>query len=61
VPAADPSCDGPVERVDDLGRTLGVSSTPTLFFANGERLRGGLPAPQLRTMLDDSGRAARAK
>jgi len=61
VPAADPSCDGPVERVVDLGRTLGVSSTPTLFFANGERLRGGLPAPQLRTMLDDSGRAARAK
>ena len=61
VPAADPSCDGPVERVVDLGRTLGVSSTPTLFFANGERLRGGLPAPQLRTMLDESGRAARAK
>jgi len=61
VPAADPSCDGPVERVVDLGRTLGVSSTPTLFFANGERMRGGLPAPQLRTMLDESGRAARAK
>jgi thiol:disulfide interchange protein DsbC len=61
VPAADPSCDGPLERVVDLGRTLGVSSTPTLFFANGERMRGGLPAPQLRTMLDESGRAARTK
>ena len=61
VPAADPSCDGPVDRTVDLGRTLGVSSTPTLFFANGERMRGGLPAPQLRTMLDESGRTAAAK
>ena len=48
-------------RVVELGRTLGVSSTPTLFFANGERMRGGLPAAQLRTMLDESGRTAAAK
>jgi thiol:disulfide interchange protein DsbC len=61
VPAATAACDGPVEQVVDLGRTLGVSSTPTLFFANGERMRGGLPAPQLRTMLDESGRTAAAK
>ena len=59
--AAAASCDTPIERVLELGKSLRVSSTPTLFFANGERLRGGLPAPQLRTMLDDSGRAARAK
>jgi thiol:disulfide interchange protein DsbC len=61
VPAAAPSCDSPVERILDLGRTLGVSSTPTLFFATGERMRGGLPAPQLRTMLDESARAAATK
>lgn len=61
VPAAKPSCEDPVERTVELGRTLGVSSTPTLFFATGERMRGGLPAPQLRTMLDESSRTARAK
>jgi thiol:disulfide interchange protein DsbC len=61
VPAADASCDTPIERVLDLGKSLRVSSTPTLFFANGERLRGGLPAAQLRTMLDESARTARAK
>jgi thiol:disulfide interchange protein DsbC len=61
VPAADASCDGPVERTVELGRTLGVSSTPTLFFANGERMRGGLPAPQLRTMLDELSRPATAR
>jgi len=60
VPAADASCDTPIERVLELGKSLRVSSTPTLFFANGERLRGGLPAAQLRTMLDESARPARA-
>ena len=59
--AADASCDTPIERVLELGKSLRVSSTPTLFFANGERLRGGLPAPELRTMLDESARSARAK
>jgi len=61
VPAAEASCDTPIDRVLELGKSLRVSSTPTLFFANGERLRGGLPAAQLRTMLDESARTARAK
>ena len=58
--AADTSCDTPIERILELGKALRVSSTPTLFFANGERLRGGLPAAQLREVLDDSARSARA-
>ena len=58
--AAAASCDTPIERVLELGKSLRVSSTPTLFFANGERLRGGLPAAQLREVLDDSARDARA-
>jgi thiol:disulfide interchange protein DsbC len=58
--AADASCDTPIERILELGKSLRVSSTPTLFFANGERLRGGLPAAQLREVLDDSARTARA-
>lgn len=61
VPTADSSCQGPVERVLELGRTLHVTSTPTLFFANGERMRGGLPAAQLRGMLDDTSGLAPAK
>jgi len=60
VPAADAGCDSPIEKVLELGKSLRVSSTPTLFFANGERLRGGLPAVQLREVLDDSARDARA-
>jgi thiol:disulfide interchange protein DsbC len=59
VPVADASCDSPIERVLALGKSLRVSSTPTLFFANGERLRGGLPAAQLRDVLDNSARATK--
>lgn len=61
VPAADPSCDGPVDRTVDLGRTLGVSSTPTLFFANGERAGGGMPVGQLRAKLDEVARLSLPK
>lgn len=60
VPAADASCDAPIERVLELGKSLRVSSTPTLFFVNGERMRGGLPPAQLRAMLDETARPARA-
>jgi thiol:disulfide interchange protein DsbC len=60
VSQAGASCDTPLERVLELGKSLRVSSTPTLFFANGERLRGGLPAAQLREMLDESARPAKA-
>jgi thiol:disulfide interchange protein DsbC len=59
VPVSDASCDSPIERVLALGKSLRVSSTPTLFFANGERLRGGLPAAQLRDVLDNSARATK--
>ncbi|MDW8470069.1 MAG: DsbC family protein [Burkholderiales bacterium] len=46
------NCDAPIDRVIELGRSLRINSTPTLILANGERIRGGLPAAQLREMLD---------
>jgi thiol:disulfide interchange protein DsbC len=57
---AESSCETPIERILELGKSLRVSSTPTLFLASGERLRGGLPAAQLRSMLDEAPRPARA-
>jgi thiol:disulfide interchange protein DsbC len=46
------SCQSPVDKNLELGRSLGVNSTPTLFFANGERMSGGLPAADLKGLLD---------
>jgi thiol:disulfide interchange protein DsbC len=53
-PAVTARCDSPVDKVLELGRGLGVNSTPTLFFANGERVAGGLPAADLRDLLDQA-------
>ena len=46
-------CDAPIDKLLDLGGKLGVRSTPTMFFASGERVRGGMSAAQLKTMLDE--------
>jgi thiol:disulfide interchange protein DsbC len=58
-PVANPaSCDAPMEKLLELGKSLRVNSTPTLILATGERIRGGLPPAQLRSMLDDAMREA---
>ena len=56
VPAGGANCANPVDKVLELGRSLRVSGTPTLFFANGERAGGGMPVGQLRARLDEIAR-----
>lgn len=51
-PAAGTSCENPIEKNLELGRKLGVNSTPTLYLANGERIAGALSPEDLRQMLD---------
>jgi len=55
-PAAQAGCQTPIDRNLALGAQLGVNATPTLFLANGERVRGGLSTAALEKALD----AARA-
>ena len=54
VPTAAPTCPNPVDKVLELGRSLRVTGTPTLYFANGERASGGLEIGQLRRKLDEA-------
>jgi thiol:disulfide interchange protein DsbC len=54
LPDAAKGCGDPVDKVLKLGRSLGVNSTPTLILANGERLAGGLSAPDLQNLLDQA-------
>jgi thiol:disulfide interchange protein DsbC len=56
IPAAGAACANPVDKVLELGRSLRISGTPTLFFANGERAGGGMPLGQLRLKLDEVAR-----
>lgn len=51
-------CADPVDKTLALGHSLRINSTPTLFFANGERMSGGLAPEQLVRMLDEAARTA---
>jgi thiol:disulfide interchange protein DsbC len=53
-PAATAGCENPIEQNVELGRRLGIMSTPTTIFANGEKVAGGLPAADLRDLLDQA-------
>jgi thiol:disulfide interchange protein DsbC len=57
-PAAPATCDNPVDKVLEVGRSLRVTSTPTLFLVNGERFAGGLKAADLRDLLDKAASGA---
>ncbi|MEI7447087.1 MAG: DsbC family protein, partial [Burkholderiales bacterium] len=58
VPDNKGTCDNPVEKVAELGRKLKVTGTPTLFFANGKRLPGGVPAARLNKLIDENSKAS---
>jgi thiol:disulfide interchange protein DsbC len=59
VPQAGASCPNPVDKVVEVGHKLGVNSTPTLIFTNGERMSGGLRAEDLKELLDQTAAARR--
>jgi thiol:disulfide interchange protein DsbC len=54
IPDTPARCDNPVDKVLALGKSLGVNSTPTLYLTNGEKISGGLPAAELRDLLDQA-------
>lgn len=53
VPEAAATCPNPIDKVLELGRSLRVTGTPTLFFANGERAGGGMELGAIRAKLDE--------
>jgi thiol:disulfide interchange protein DsbC len=54
APPNDSCKDEPVARILELGATLKVNSTPTLFFADGRRNDGALNRQQLEQKLADA-------
>ena len=54
VPANDGSCVTALPKIVELGRKLRVTGTPTLIFANGKRIPGGVPPEQLRKLVDEN-------
>jgi len=56
VPTGGSTCPSPVDKVLELGRSLRVNGTPTLFFPNGERASAAWTVEQLRAKLDATAR-----
>lgn len=44
-------CDAPVEKVTTLGRKLNIRGTPTIFFTDGSRIPGYVPAAQIEQTI----------
>lgn len=55
-PRATDKCDNPVDKIVKLGQKLRITGTPTLFFADGQRVPGAIPAAQLEKALDAASR-----
>ena len=51
LPATTGNCDVPLERVGELARKLGVTSTPTLIFADGKRMQGAQPYKEIEKSM----------
>jgi len=45
-------CNTPIEEILAFGRRQGITGTPTLFFGDGRRVTGWIPADKLRQLLD---------
>lgn len=45
------SCDVPLEKVGELARKIGVTSTPTLIFSDGKRMLGAQPHKEIERAL----------
>jgi len=54
VPDNKGSCTTPVDKITELGRKLKITGTPTIFFNNGKRVPGGIPADRLSKLLEEN-------
>jgi len=51
LPKNNGDCDNPIAATNALGKTLRVTATPTLVFADGTVIPGALPAQQLEAEI----------
>jgi thiol:disulfide interchange protein DsbC len=52
APGSKDDCDtSAVTKNQEFGRRLNISGTPTIFFADGERVPGAIPLPKLEQKL----------
>ena len=51
LPSTTGNCEVPLERVGELARKMGITSTPTLIFSDGRRMLGAQPHKEIEKSL----------
>jgi len=51
APTAPGGCDTPIEKILAFGRQKNISGTPTMFFTDGQRVPGAIPADHIEQRL----------
>ena len=54
LPATTGNCEVPLEKVGELARKIGVTSTPTLIFTDGKRMLGAQPYKEIEKYLQSA-------
>lgn len=54
LPKNSADCETPIGKIADLGKSLGVNSTPTIFLSNGRRIQGAYPAAELDRLMNEA-------
>jgi len=54
VPRNDGQCETPIARIREVGMDLGITATPTIFFASGRRLQGYAPPEDFGRLLAEN-------
>lgn len=54
LPGTAAKCDVPIEKIGQLAKKIGVTSTPTLIFADGKRMLGAQPYKEIERMLSEA-------
>ncbi len=51
APSASGKCTNPIDKIVAFGKQKNVTGTPTLFFADGQRVAGAIPLEQIEQRL----------
>ena len=55
-----PKCDNPVEKIVAYGQSKKINGTPTIFFSDGKRVPGAIPAERFEEFLGKAGSAGKS-
>lgn len=59
LPSTAAKCEVPLENVGEMARKYGVTSTPTLFFADGKRMLGAQPHKEIERYLQAAAKSTK--